>query len=46
LDVQDERGAEAIRALTSILQQLRTGVEERFPEALLFLRPGCDDVCS
>jgi hypothetical protein len=46
LDVQDERGAQAIRALTSILQQLRTGVEERFPEALLFLRPGFDDVCS
>jgi hypothetical protein len=46
LDVQDERGAQAIRALTSVLQQLRTGVEERFPEALLFLRPGCDDVCS
>jgi hypothetical protein len=46
LDVQDERGAQAIRALTRILQQLRTGVEERFPEALLFLRPGFDDVCS
>ena len=45
LDVQDERGAQAIRALTGILQQLRTGMEERFPEALLFLRPGFDDLC-
>jgi hypothetical protein len=45
LDVQDERGAQVIRALTGILQELRAGMEERFPEALLFLRPGFDDVC-
>jgi hypothetical protein len=45
LHVQHERGEQAVRALTAILQQLRTKIEERFPEALLFLRPGFDDVC-
>jgi hypothetical protein len=43
-EVHDERRAQAVRALTAILQELRTGLEERFPQALLFLRPGFDDV--
>jgi hypothetical protein len=44
LDVQGERGAQAVRTLVTILEQLRAGIEERFPQALLFLRPGFDDV--